>query len=287
MSKNYSFDKFRFMDILPKELGYFLELAQHLNISKAAESLGIQQSGLSRALMRLEDEIGQPLFVRKNTGLILTPAGDRLLVAVRNTKNTWETEFGKAAENSELPAGLLKIGFHPSLGQMYFSKVMNVISKKYPNLEVEVHTLSSLQVARKINELEIDIGIVATKIQAPDLYQKKVGTDFVACFQRDQSDIPKRVLFNPDMQFSSPILKKYSQIKKVYIKDYHLIADMCAKTGYMGILPHSVAQKYPYLHQVGGVHLKADVSCIIHVSRFRTKSYKTLFETIADACLEK
>lgn len=285
MLKNKVSDQLKFIDILPKDLEYFLELAQQLNISKASEALGIQQSGLSRALMRLESEVGQSLFVRKNTGLILTPAGTKLVAAVRNTKFTWESELGKASESSDLPGGLLKIGFHPSLGQVYFPKVMSVVSAKYPNLEIEVHALNSVQVARKINELELDLGIVAGPVQSAEVHQRKVGFDYVACYQNQRAKEPQRVLFNPDMRFSSPILKKYSRLKKVYIKDYHLIAEICLKSDCLGILPFSVAQKYPQLKQLGGVHLKADVSCLIHMSKFRTKSYKPLFESIVETCL--
>ena len=57
MSKIHRFDQFKHMDIFHKEIGYYLSVAEVLNISKASEALGIRQSGLSRALHRLEEDL--------------------------------------------------------------------------------------------------------------------------------------------------------------------------------------------------------------------------------------
>jgi len=58
-SKVNRFDSYKDVDALQKEITYFLAVAECLNISKAAETLGIQQSGLSRAIHRLEQDLGK------------------------------------------------------------------------------------------------------------------------------------------------------------------------------------------------------------------------------------
>src|SRR4051812_30746967 len=103
-----------YFNVLQKEISYFLELSEHLSVSKASESLGIQQAGLSKALKRLEDDLGQKLFQRKNNGLALTAAGEGFLIAVKNTQQTWDENIKKVIHGSEMPAGIFKIGFHPS-----------------------------------------------------------------------------------------------------------------------------------------------------------------------------
>lgn len=58
-----------------RQIEYFRVIAKTQNISKAAEQLFIAQPSLSQTLMRLEDEIGTPLFDRKGKRIILNEAG--------------------------------------------------------------------------------------------------------------------------------------------------------------------------------------------------------------------
>lgn len=286
MSKPYKFDTFKYVNVLQKEISYFLAVAEVLSLSKAAENLGVQQSGLSKAVQRLESDFGHKLFQRKNNGLVLTRTGEHFLKAVKATKGAWEQAFRGIIENSENPSGLLKIGFYPSFGQKYFPAIVNSFAALYPNMEIEVHTMSSTQVTRKVNDQELDIGIVISSIKFSEIVQRKIDTDFIAAFQKDASKAPLKVLFNPDMHLSAPILRKYSDTKKIFIKDYELIAKTCRRSNCLGLLPQSVAENFPELQQVGGVYLKADVSVITHKEKMAYLAHRKVFNTVVQACLE-
>ena len=49
-----------------RELRYFITIAEEGSISKAAEKLMITQPTLSRQLKDLEQELGEPLFIREH-----------------------------------------------------------------------------------------------------------------------------------------------------------------------------------------------------------------------------
>ena len=288
MSKIYQFNNFKYMDILQKEISYFLLLCEHLNISKAAEIQGIQQSGLSRALNRLESDIGQKLFIRKNNGLVLTGSGQQFLEAVRNTKNSWENNFKKIIQNTDEPTGLIKIGLHSSFGQNYFPQIVKNLSATYPQIEVEAHMLSSNHVVRMTNEQELDFGIVISNIKNPNLIQKKIGSDFIAAYHsKDLSNIKKmeKILFNPEMRNSLPVLKKYTNNKKIFIKDYEIMAKTAQNGPFVAILPQSVAQNYKNLVQISSAFLRADISLVTHIEKLQARSFKLVFDQILLACV--
>ena len=61
----------------------FIAVAEHGNITRAAEDLLRTQSAISVQIKRLETEVGQPLFIRQARGMVLTPPGERLLTQAK------------------------------------------------------------------------------------------------------------------------------------------------------------------------------------------------------------
>ena len=66
-------------DLYITQLRYFSTIAQLENVSQAAKLLHLSQSSLSKNLVRLESEVGMPLFNRSGKKLTLNAAGARLL----------------------------------------------------------------------------------------------------------------------------------------------------------------------------------------------------------------
>jgi LysR family glycine cleavage system transcriptional activator len=60
----------------------FEAAARHLSFTRAAQELSLTQSAISREIKTLEEQLGQPLFIRVNRGLRLTDAGQTLKLAV-------------------------------------------------------------------------------------------------------------------------------------------------------------------------------------------------------------
>lgn len=57
------------------QIRYFLEVAQSQHITHSAERLHIAQPALTKAIHRLEDELGVPLFLAKGRNIVLSEYG--------------------------------------------------------------------------------------------------------------------------------------------------------------------------------------------------------------------
>ena len=66
-----------------RHLRHFVAVAEELNFTRAAGRLFLAQQALSSSIKHLENELGQPLFVRDTRRVALTPAGETLLPRAR------------------------------------------------------------------------------------------------------------------------------------------------------------------------------------------------------------
>src|ERR1700759_3998487 len=60
----------------------FEAAARHLSFTRAAEELSVTQTAISHLIRRLEEQLGIPLFVRRNRALALTREAESYLPAV-------------------------------------------------------------------------------------------------------------------------------------------------------------------------------------------------------------
>ena len=97
-------------------LRYFKAVAETQNMSKAAKSLFVSQSALSKSIRALEDELGGPLFLRTGKSLVLNEGGKILLrnaTEILNQYSLMQTElsdyFGR--ESTDVSVSI-NIGTH-------------------------------------------------------------------------------------------------------------------------------------------------------------------------------
>jgi DNA-binding transcriptional LysR family regulator len=92
-----------------RSLRYFVAVAEELNFARAAERLGISPPPLSRAIRRLEAELGVTLFERTTHRVTRTPAGDVLLAEARVALDALEAAGQRARRAAEGPKLVLAV----------------------------------------------------------------------------------------------------------------------------------------------------------------------------------
>jgi DNA-binding transcriptional LysR family regulator len=96
-----------------RDMEYFAVVAEHGNLTRAAEALGLSQPALSKSLRRLEKSMAAKLVKRTPKGVELTTVGVALRAQVRRIRLTLEDVLREAAELSQGRAGILRIGASP------------------------------------------------------------------------------------------------------------------------------------------------------------------------------
>lgn len=143
------------MDI--RSLRQVLAIRQHGSFAKAARSLGISQPSLSKAIARLEDELGGQIFVRSAAGAALTQLGE--VIAERATKVILEANglerAAQLAAGGEL--GTLRIGIGTAMKRAFAPRLLQAIAARRPNLNLLIDTGDRQQLLPQLASRELDI----------------------------------------------------------------------------------------------------------------------------------
>jgi DNA-binding transcriptional LysR family regulator len=109
--------------LLAPRLAQFAGVARREHVTRAASETGIPQSTLSRALRRLEGDLGVDLFVRRGRTVSLTPSGRAFLGFVERALG----EVGRAVE-------VVRADAHPAFGKVAFGFLHTMGSETVPGL---------------------------------------------------------------------------------------------------------------------------------------------------------
>src|SRR5687767_6896650 len=70
------------------DIDYFLAVARHRQVRRAALDLGLSQPAVTKGIQRLEQELGFPLFTRSRRGMELTAVAEQFHERVRTLRNS-------------------------------------------------------------------------------------------------------------------------------------------------------------------------------------------------------
>jgi DNA-binding transcriptional LysR family regulator len=153
----------------PISIGWALCVAEHLSFRGAARELGVRQAAVSRRVRELEDALGVSLFERSPHGLNITNAGAQFIEGVREGFRQIEHATRMASEAGRGSRGRLIIGIQPSMGAGFLRELMQVYSRRHP--EVAVQLVEGAPPAEHISFVrrrQLDVAFVAETAEAAD-----------------------------------------------------------------------------------------------------------------------
>ncbi len=142
----------------------FYEVAKYGSISKAAEYGYTSQPAVSKAIKKLESELGVQLFIRSLNGVELTEKGQELLYFVEKSYGNLITAERMMKETENLERGKLSIGMPSNVGSFFLFDKIIAFHKKYPNIEITIITGSTANLINLLDSHKVDFVIDTSPI---------------------------------------------------------------------------------------------------------------------------
>lgn len=121
-----------------KLLENIVAIADYENISKAAEALFITQSGLNQQLIKLENDLGTPLFYRTKRHLHPTEAGRIYLESAREILKIKRCAYTRIQDLADSTIGEIHFGLSFEHGVEMFISISPAFNQKYPGVRVHL-----------------------------------------------------------------------------------------------------------------------------------------------------
>ncbi|SCZ81807.1 LysR family transcriptional regulator [Acidaminobacter hydrogenoformans] len=152
-----------------EDFKYVSEIAKHGSFSKASKTLFVSQPALSKAVIKLENELGIELFKRDKTSVILTAAGELFLnegnKVIEITNNLIQEMNALSLTNEST----LRIGSSQFYIKYFFPHIIPYFNKKYPNINIKITEGVSSLTEQYLLDADLDLAIVPLPLSSPKL----------------------------------------------------------------------------------------------------------------------
>jgi DNA-binding transcriptional LysR family regulator len=139
-------------------LNVFVEVVRQGGFSRAAKSVFLTQSAVSKIIKQLEDELGVVLVDRHSEHAAATAAGEIVYARALNMLAERSDILGELSELRGVQRGRLRLGLPPIGSDVLFAPLFAIYRSLYPGVDIELVEYGSRTLEDKVRSGEIDLG---------------------------------------------------------------------------------------------------------------------------------
>lgn len=158
-------------------LRIFAVVAEHGNLSRAAEAMYISQPAVTKGVQELEKQVGVPLFERGARGVRLTEAGRGLQEHARAIFAAESAAEDELRANRGLSGGTLRIGASLTIANYFLPPLLAQFHALYPKLGLELSSYNTESIVRLLLDYKLDIALVEGPVSHERIQKRKWRED--------------------------------------------------------------------------------------------------------------
>lgn len=153
------------MDLEVRHLKLVSAVADVGSLTRAGDRLHLTQSALSHQLRDIESRLGAALFLRVGKRLVLTPAGERLLVSARDVLERLERTERDIREMGRDRAGLLRLTTECYTCYHWLPALLTRYRRRFPRVEVRIDVEATRRPIEMLLAGRIDLALMSTPVR--------------------------------------------------------------------------------------------------------------------------
>lgn len=142
-----------------RDLKTFLHLANSRHFGRSARAMHISPSTLSRQIQRLEEDLGQPLFLRDNRTVTLTEAGEQLCQFAEHTLIQYQQMRHTLGQRQPSLSGELHLFCSVTAAYSHLPPILDRFRAEHPSVEIKLTTGDAADAVEKVDTDVADIAI--------------------------------------------------------------------------------------------------------------------------------
>ena len=160
------------------------------SFSRAAETLGYSQAGLTYMMNSLENEIGLRLLDRSYSGVRLSETGKALMPKIHRLLQVYDSLNGEIRACKRSQESTLRLAALDTISTRWVPRAVAQLKEEYPHITVSVISGSPMQVDNWLRDGSVEIGVTDRRWTGAELdWTKLVDDPFLAVLPPD-SDAP-------------------------------------------------------------------------------------------------
>ncbi|HZA91554.1 MAG TPA: LysR substrate-binding domain-containing protein [Gemmatimonadales bacterium] len=168
------------------DLRAFVAVIDLEGFHRAAETLNLSQSALSRRIQRLEAAVGAALLERTTRRVALTTAGRELLPLVRRMLDEFDSSLFAMRQVGRQRGGQITLACVPTAAFYFLPSVIARFNEQYPNIRFRILDLSANEGLESVARGEVEFGINLLGTSEPELsFEPLIEDPFVLACRRD------------------------------------------------------------------------------------------------------
>ncbi|MEE1927908.1 LysR family transcriptional regulator [Streptomyces sp. TRM 70351] len=178
--------------LLTPRLAQFTAVARHEHVTRAARNLAVPQSTLSRAMARLEEDLGVALLARRGRSVSLTPAGRTFLASVEKALASVEQAAEAVRADADPATGKVAFGFLHTLGSETVPALIRAFRADHPRVRFSLVQNYGEAMLDRLREGTLDLCLTSPVPDAPDLVARRLDEQRLRLVVPDDHRLARR-----------------------------------------------------------------------------------------------
>jgi DNA-binding transcriptional LysR family regulator len=152
-----------------RQLEILQAIAETGSFTACGRKLNVSQSAISRQILLLEEELGEPLFLRVGRQVRMTPAAESLVQLGQRVFQDVRETVGTITDRTSALRGTLRLAGGMTVCLYMFPPLLKHLKRVHPQLDVRLTVATAGRSVQEIRAGRVDAGLLTLPVEESDL----------------------------------------------------------------------------------------------------------------------